>query len=1000
MWAFSPGLGQHEQQACPGWKAVREGTGAGVVSPVFVGRAAEIAALEEALAATPRTVLISGEAGVGKSRLVQEFATRVAGCARVLTGGCAEVDGLAYAPFTAVLRQLVGEIGACSVAALLPGGEPGELARLLPDLGRAEVEADVEMARSRLFERTLTLVERIADRSAMPVVLVLEDVHWADRSSRDLLSFLIRNQRTAQASLIAVTYRCDELDDTHPLRGLLADLDHLGWVQRLDVPRLAKRDVIAQARGILGREPDPARIEEIYRRTEGNPLFVEVLLGHEGRDLPESLRDLLLTRIRRLPEETRQVLRVAAAGGVRVGHRLLASVAALDDAALARVLRPAVAANLLVVDAEADTYAFRHALIREAVYEDLLPGERITLHARYGNVLDNDQAAHRELARHWYAARDAPRALAAAWRAAAEAKRALAYTEQLHMLDRVLELWSKVPDAAERTGLDRTAVVEQAVAAADRAGEHERGECLATAALGGIDPDREPVRAARLLQQRSRMRRHLGCDGDVADLREAVRLVPAGHPARASLLAALSSRLMEVPLAEEAHAAAAQALGLARRIGDATSEAMALTNLATLDARGGDFAQLAHLVQARALAESAGAFGALMRAIHWEASLLEAYGEYGRAAEVARAGIAAATRAGLARTSGAVHAANLVNALIALGRWDDAVEVIDHTLELAPTPGLRALLVCARGVVAVARGDPDCAVAVDDARDAFAAGRFLNPNEALPLAGLEIELRLAEGRPADALAVVERALSEHDLQQSARFSWPLLAAGGRAARAAGAGADAERAAVLLDALRGHADKLPVVTRVQHAHASTFAAESAHADGMADRDAWDAAADAWREVGQPYPQAYALLNAAEAAARDRNRGGAAGRLRRAAELADRLEARPLRERAGHLARRARVVLSPRDIPDVDDPVADKARRRLGLTPREVEVLRMVADGRGNREIAEELFISVKTASVHVSNILAKLRVAGRGEAAATAHRLHLFDDQDPAQTRRD
>ncbi len=982
--------------------AVREGTSADVVSPVFVGRGAEIAALEATLAATPRTVLIGGEVGVGKSRLVREFATRVAGRARVLTGGCAELDGLVYAPFTAALRQLVHEIGTHGVAALLPGGTPGELARLLPNLGHAEVDADPDMARSRLFERMLTLLERLADTEAMPVVLVIEDVHWADPSSRDLLSFLVRNERTAPASLIVVTYRCDELHDTHPLRGLLADLDHLGWVQRLELPRLAKGDVIAQARAILGREPDPACIEEIYRRSEGNPLFVEVLLTHDGRDLPESLRDLLLTRIRRLPEQAQQVLRVAAAGGVRVRHGLLAAVAGLDDAALARALRPAVSANLLVVDGGADTYAFRHALIREAVYEDLLPGERIVVHNRYGAVLDgdgaaHDGAAHRELAHHWYAARDAPRALAAAWRAAAEAERALAYTEQLHMLDRILELWNQVPDAGERTGLDRTAVVEQAVAAADRAGEHERGECLATAALGEIDPGRQPVRAARLLQRRSRMRRHVGCDGDVADLREAVRLVPAGHPARASFLAALSSRLMEIPLAEEAHATAAEALTLARRTGDAPSEAAALTNLATLDARGGDFAQLAHLAQARALAESAGAYGALMRAIHWEASVLEAYGEYGRAAQVARAGIAAATRAGLARTSGAVHAANLVNALIALGRWDDAVEVIEHTLELAPTPGLRALLLCARGVVAVARGDPGCAAAVDDARDVFAAGRFVNPNEALPLAGLEIELHLAQGRPVDALAVAERALGEYDLQRSSRFSWPLLAIGARAARAAGTGtdADAERAAVLLAALRGHAEKLPAVTRVQRAHALTFAAESAYADGVLDRGAWDAAAHGWREVAQPHPESHALLHAAMAAATDGDRGAAALRLRRAASLADRLAARPLRERIEHLARRARIILWPDEPRHTEDPAADQARRRLGLTPREVEVLRMVVEGRNNREIAEELFISAKTASVHVSNILTKLRVASRGQAAATAHRLHLFDHHDPA-----
>src|SRR5215207_2952751 len=219
-----------------------------VVSPVLVGRGDELMTLGEAFGATPSTVLIGGEAGVGKSRLIQEFTGSVADPGRVLTGGCVEVGGVPYAPFTAALRPLVRQLGADGVAALLPGGAPGELSRLLPDLGGCEPSADPDMARARLFEQLLTLLERLGEADGRPVALIIEDAHWADPASRDLISFLIRNQQTAPASLIAITYRSDELERTHPLRHLLAELDRLPWVTRLDLPRLRKREVAAQAR--------------------------------------------------------------------------------------------------------------------------------------------------------------------------------------------------------------------------------------------------------------------------------------------------------------------------------------------------------------------------------------------------------------------------------------------------------------------------------------------------------------------------------------------------------------------------------------------------------------------------------------------------------------------------------------------------------------------------------------------------------------------------------
>ncbi|MGI8448452.1 MAG: ATP-binding protein, partial [Streptosporangiaceae bacterium] len=366
-----------------------------VSSPVLVGRSGQLSVLDTALAeagsGNPSAVLVGGEAGVGKSRLVSEFAERSRGKgARVLAGGCLElgVDGLPFAPFTSVPRELVRDLGADGVAALLPGGATRELARLLPEFGEPAAGGDAGEARARLFEQVLVLLEQLADAS--PVVLVIDDAYWADRSTRDLLAFLIRNQRALDGLLIVVIYRSDELQRSHPLRPLLAELDRIGWVTRMELGRLSRPDTGELVARLLGHEPGEDVPDAVYRRTEGNPLFVEALLaeGELGSGLPESLRDLLMAGIRRLPEETQDLLRVASAAGERVGYALLAAVTGQDNAGLAQALRPAVAANVLLTDA--DGFVFRHALIREAIHDELLPGEGGQLHSRFAEAISAD----------------------------------------------------------------------------------------------------------------------------------------------------------------------------------------------------------------------------------------------------------------------------------------------------------------------------------------------------------------------------------------------------------------------------------------------------------------------------------------------------------------------------------------------------------------------------------------------------------------------------------
>ncbi len=998
-----------------------------VSGPVLVGRSGQLSALDTALAEAasgrPSAVVVGGEAGVGKSRLVEEFAGRSRGAGvRVLTGGCLELgaDSLPFAPFTAVLRELVRDLGTDGVVALLPGGATRELARLLPEFGEPAGADDAGEGRARLFEQVLLLLERLAE--AGPLVLVIEDMHWADQSSRDLLAFLIRNLPSAEGLLIVVTCRSDDLHRAHPLRQLLAELGRIGWVTRMDLSRLNRQDTGQLAAQIIGREPEDTLLAAVYRRSQGNPLFIEALLGAgQGSGLPESLRDLLVAGVRRLPDQTQEVVRVASAGGDRIGHGLLAAVTGLDDAALARALRPAVAANVLLTDV--DGYVFRHALIREAVQDELLPGERVQVHRRFAEAIGADPAlvlpgrASGEQSWHWYAAHDTARALTSAWQAAGQAGGSLAYAEQLAMLSRVLELWEQVPDAAQRVGADHVAVLEEAVRAAARAGEDDRAVTLTQAALREIDAVAEPVRAALLLMTGGHLKHHLGRDDYAEDLREAVRLVPAGppSPARARVLQVLAHCTQHVHAGwddPDLRAAAEEAVVIARQAGDADTEAAALVTLADAEPVGGNVERIRALLdQARAIASQAKAYLSLLDAATTESEILEGAGLHESAAAVAREGLTAAREHGLTRTYGTVLAGTLAEALVSLGRWDEAAEVIDHALRLFAQRIYRTYLWRLAGDIALARGDLAAAAeSVASMRSVLDDTRYLDQYH-LPMVRLETELLLAQGRPDGALSAVEDALDRFDVLQTPRYTWPLLVAGARTCAATTARDDAllARAAALWDRLRAVAGKLAAEGVAQQSYQLTFAAEAARA-GQAlaaakpgeppqpgdMRAAWDKAAQAWEAASEPYPLAVTLLRSAEAALGGGDRDGGTTRLRRAAELAQRLGAGPLSDDIAMLARRARIKLGqPGETAATQAaPAQISELERLGLTARELDVLRLVAAGRSNREIASELFISAKTASVHVSNILGKLGVTTRGEAAATAHRLRLFDSFPP------
>lgn len=283
------------------------------VSSRFAGRAKELAVLasafDEAISGVSGIVLIGGEAGGGKSRLVREFAAAVGERARILQGNCIEQSeaGLPYTPFVAALRTLERELGVAEISALAGGGA-GELAWLSPVFGDPDRHADRLMARARLFEVVLRLLERLAE--SRPLVLVVEDLHWADPSTRDLLGFLVANLGSAPV-LLVITFR----DDKGAYVNELGRMDRVTW---LNLDRLSRREVAEQLHGILGRAPEAGEVNAVYQRCQRVPLFTEALVNPDGTvrtALPGSLRDLLLGVVNELPDPAQEVLRAAAVGG-------------------------------------------------------------------------------------------------------------------------------------------------------------------------------------------------------------------------------------------------------------------------------------------------------------------------------------------------------------------------------------------------------------------------------------------------------------------------------------------------------------------------------------------------------------------------------------------------------------------------------------------------------------------------------------------------------------
>ena len=1022
----------------------------------FIARTAELerlaAAFARAAAGETRTMIVAGEAGIGKSRLVRAFADRVGSMGgRVLTGGCLPLGtgGLPYAPFVEAFRDLFRELDPGALPALL-GPNRGELARLMPELRARPDRAtgadpgggspgwqaigDDRFAQVRLFELVLGVIERLVRET--PAVFVVEDLQWADPSTRDLLAFLVRNLREERVLLVA-TIRTDELEPQHEVMTHLAELERGERVDRLDLERLDRDDLVRLVADELGRTPEPDLAARIWERTGGNPFYAEQVLAaaHETSDdvLPPRLRDVVLARLAAVSEAGQEVLRVASAAGTRIDDELVTAVAELPQGAVRAALHEVVDRRILIpAGGSADPhFVFRHALLQEVIHGDLFPGERARYHAGFAVALEAravDLALGRsgagpaptaeELAYHWDAAGDDRRALAATIEAGRAAERVYAWLDAHRHYLRAIELWERIGDAARPASIDRTELQVRAAETAILIGQYRLAVELGRSAIAGVDAGAEPARAAALHE---RQRWYLWEAGDRAAaavaLAEAERLTPTRPPsaARARILAhkagilLFGGRLVEsIPIAEEA-------IAVARDVGSAADEALALGILGAalaLTARvdeGVDRLR-AGLVIAEEIHSAEGiALGATNLAI-----VLDRVGRTVDALDVAVAGWERARTIGVERTYGGQLLAIAAKAAIALGRWDEAETFLATGLDRPPVGPSSINLSIQRGRLATWRGELLAAAdALTTARTVDDAAGGTDDRAAL-LAALA-ELAAIQGRATEARAAVAEGLR----------------------MAAGGAPDPALAQLAATGLRVEAD----AAASARARRDGAAVEDVRRRAGADRRGGRTGRGRPGRTGQRCPgrgrtvpdrRPHRAVSHGGAAGRGARRRGRLGRRRRGV-AGDRQavpgrvcalpggERHPARSRSAPgrpggpgdgsvdrrsacrspAARRDRpprppgpLELEPADPGEGASDAGPSAADAIGLTEREVEVLRLIAGGWSNQEIADALFISRKTASVHASHIFDKLGATNRAEAGAMAHRLGLAADATP------
>lgn len=944
----------------------------------LIGRDQELATLrghlDRAVAGEPSLVLIGGEAGIGKTRLLTELTAD--SDERVLWGACLPLGerGLPYLALIEMLRTLQdeGEILPEALTGLLTNNQAS---------GRAA-------HRPQLFQSVLDLLGELADER--PLMVVVEDLHWADRSTRDLINFLAALVRRQRILLIA-SYRSDDLHADHPLHAMLAEWWRRPNVHQLELAPLPSDESLRLVHDRSeGRKLSKDDAMRLVVRSGGNPFFLEELVaGSFAGDTPEPLRQLILRRTTDLPSPVVKLLRTASAGGVNIDEGLLAQVAGLDITAVTDLLREAIDMQMVVIDH--NRCRFRHALLAETLQDDLLPAERIEYHAAYADALLSAASppAPAEVAVHLSEAGRHDEAFKSWIRAAEVAGSHYAFSEARRGYESALALWDQVEAPETVSGQTRLGMRSSLAQAAFLAGEIEVACRIGRELVDEIDPVVDPVGAG---VAHDHLARYLFDASDYADVlaiqRRAVELVPDQVSAeRAEVLSGLARMLQVENRLSEAIEVGREAVALAEASGAVAAEVAARNTLGVAVGTVEDVDKGIEIIagalelarktnnaheQARALWNMHGFY-------FWSARWEE---HAGHAPQV----IDELTT--LRCFWVAELMMNVADSLFRLGRWDESAEMIEEARTNDPVRA-EAVGLCE---LHVARGELDDARVLNSSR----LSSDTNNDRDTHLFNLvnRAEIELAEGHLDAALSTVDDILDaakglEVNLSVAYGIAAGIRAAADLAYQArmdkddSAEEAALERGARYLESIdeimlgQGPANGWK---REVGALARLTEAESTRLQGRPEPSRWLAAESGWKALKMPYQAAYCRYRWVEASLdAGVDRAAVAPALQDLSRYLTDMGAKPLAKEVHRLARRARVDIGYR-----------LSRDRFGLTDREREVLASVATGATNRQIATTLFISEKTASVHVSNIMRKLSAANRGEAAAIAVKEGLVD----------
>lgn len=954
-------------------------------SVAMVGRAAELAELRRVFAevrdGAPAAVLVEGEAGIGKSRLLREFGAEIGQTADVHVGWCLDLGAsrTPYGPLTGVLRSIVTRMGVEQVRESVGVGAEA-LGMLLPELVDAPTERE-RTSPERLRDAIASLIEAAAERA--PQVLVIEDLHWADESTLAILSFLLRALGRGRI-LLLLTCRTDDVRRGDAVSRFIGEATRARLLQRLTLGRLDDTAVRELAEQITGTPLTASALDRMQERAEGVPFFIEEIAGCSQGPLPDSLRDLLLARFDRLGDDARRVVQVASGAERPLSHPLITRLVGMSEERLDEAIREATRSGILVV--VDDDYRFRHALLREAVHDDLLPGERARLHRAYAEALEA-QCAESEsgdaaaLAYHWQLAQDDRKALIAAAEAMRQAKAQYAFASAARFGELVLELWPLVPDAAEAAGTARLDLLLVLGSILRNAGDGERALAVANVALAEVDPQTvDPRLHARLLRNKALYLVNLGRLGAIPLLQQALAIAEEhvhDEVFRAELLNQLASRRMiagdreeAIRLADEAERAAAGA--------ETTDQLSVAANV-----RGGSLAHLGEVdagvreyERARDLA--AGSTAEMRYRVNYS-DLLTLLGRYREAVGVAEEGLRRARELRVERTSGSIMAQNMVVPLLELGEIERVEEMLARDFMQGTLRVFRMYMSMTRVRVLAWRGrSTEAAELLQDWLPAFQETGVSERQIWYDRVMMQVAVAESRGDLRDALDTILEML--RDERPALLHQRRLLLEGAALIaelRADGADIDAAR------------DEITAAWLAQPAQLQDDAWSAVlHALLDPTGDALDHALRC--AAGDDVPVTFRVVLRVERARlhlRDGDRTAASLDLAEAGRIAESLGHAQLQLAVERFATNAGLAVRA-----VTGPAA--GAEADALTARERQVLDLIAEGLSNRQIAERLFISVKTVSVHVSAVLRKLGVSTRTEAALRQKNLKLRADRQP------